>query len=104
MAAWFEVADLKEKIDAWCEVAGEAVERDLIETRFDESRFEAEIRALMIDVSPLLHTIRDLKRVEDHTVNIATRWSRTTTSSFPDLSAVQSAWLRMRWLSARSRL
>jgi phosphate transport system protein len=47
--------------------------RDLIETEIDAESSEAEIEALMNDVSRMLLTVRDLERVGDHAVNVAAR-------------------------------
>ncbi|MFB6295536.1 MAG: phosphate signaling complex protein PhoU [Halobacteriales archaeon] len=66
------IAERDEAVDRRCTEASEVVVRDLIETEID-SGTEAEIQALMDDVSRLLLTIRDLERVGDHAVNIAAR-------------------------------
>jgi len=70
--ACYAIADRDEAVDRRCTEASEVVVRDLIETEID-SGTEAEIQALMDDVSRLLLTIRDLERVGDHAVNIAAR-------------------------------
>jgi phosphate transport system protein len=69
----FEIDDRDDEIDAMCEDASSTVVRDLIETEIDDSSSDADIEALMSEVSRLLLTIRDLERVGDHAVNIAAR-------------------------------
>ena len=72
-AACLEIDDRDDDIDALCEDASSTVVRDLIETEIDETSSDADIEALMSEVSRLLLTIRDLERVGDHAVNIAAR-------------------------------
>jgi phosphate transport system protein len=70
------VAARDDDIDALCRDASESVVRDLIESEMTdatEAPDDAEIEALMQDVSRLLLTIRDLERVGDHAVNVAAR-------------------------------
>ncbi|MFB6205244.1 MAG: phosphate signaling complex protein PhoU [Haloglomus sp.] len=67
-----EVATHDDEVDAACEHASDEVVRSLIETELDDPE-DADIEALMDDVSRLLLTIRDLERVGDHAVNIAAR-------------------------------
>ncbi|MDR9431338.1 MAG: phosphate signaling complex protein PhoU [Natronomonas sp.] len=71
--ACFEINDRDDEVDARCERASSIVVRDLIETEIDSDSSDAEIEALMAEVSRLLLTIRDLERVGDHAVNIAAR-------------------------------
>jgi phosphate transport system protein len=71
--ACFEINERDDEVDALCERASSIVVRDLIETEIDSDSSEAEIEALMTEVSRLLLTIRDLERVGDHAVNIAAR-------------------------------
>ncbi|WP_336034525.1 phosphate signaling complex protein PhoU [Halobacterium yunchengense] len=71
--ACYDIAARDDDLDDRCRVASETVVRDLIETEIDEHSAEAEIEALMQDVSRLLLTIRDLERVGDHAVNMAAR-------------------------------
>jgi phosphate transport system protein len=71
-AACREVAARDDEVDRLCERASDEVVRDLIETELDDPG-EADVDALMDDVSRLLLTIRDLERVGDHAVNIAAR-------------------------------
>ena len=69
----FEVAERDDEIDELCERASTVVVRDLIETEIEAESDDAEIEALMTDVSWFLLTVRDLERVGDHAVNIAGR-------------------------------
>jgi phosphate transport system protein len=84
-----EVAARDDDLDALCEHASEVIFGELIATELDAagSSGTAEagavgasaatgddaIEALMMDVSRLLLTIRDLERVGDHAVNVAAR-------------------------------
>ena len=70
--ACFAIDERDDEVDARCEVASEAVVRDLIETEIETGAGE-EIEALMSEVSRLLLTIRDLERIGDHAVNVAAR-------------------------------
>ncbi len=71
--ACYAINDRDDDVDEMCEQASSTVVRDLIETEIDNESSEADIEALMQDVSRLLLTIRDLERVGDHAVNIAAR-------------------------------
>ena len=71
--ACFEIADRDGDLDEHCRRASNAVMRDLIETEVGDDTSEAEVEALMQDVSRLLLTIRDLERIGDHAVNICAR-------------------------------
>ena len=71
--ACFAIADRDDDLDERCRQASNAVVRDLIETEVDDDTSEAEVEALMQDVSRLLLTIRDLERIGDHAVNICAR-------------------------------
>ena len=70
--ACFAIDERDDEVDARCEVASEAVVRDLIETEIETGAGE-EIEALMSEVSRLLLTIRDVERIGDHAVNVAAR-------------------------------
>ncbi|MCD2198377.1 MULTISPECIES: phosphate signaling complex protein PhoU [unclassified Halobacterium] len=71
--ACYEIAERDDDLDEACRQASETVMRDLIETEIDAESSEAEIEALMNDVSRMLLTVRDLERVGDHAVNVAAR-------------------------------
>lgn len=61
-----------DEIDHLCENASEVVVRDLLKTEL-EGEFGPSVDALFEDVSRMLLTIRDIERVGDHAVNVATR-------------------------------
>lgn len=65
----YAVAERDEAVDRRCEEASTAVIGELIDTEHERDGREA----LMVDVSRLLLTVRDLERVGDHAVNIAGR-------------------------------
>ncbi|MES3518417.1 MAG: phosphate signaling complex protein PhoU, partial [Natronomonas sp.] len=74
--ACFDIDRRDDDIDEMCNSASSMVVRELIDTEFDggsNDGSEAEIQALMNEVSRLLLTIRDLERIGDHAVNIAAR-------------------------------
>jgi phosphate transport system protein len=71
--ACYTIADRDDEIDQMCERATDAVVRELIATKLDGESIDADVEALMGDVSRLLLTIRDLERVGDHAVNVAAR-------------------------------
>jgi phosphate transport system protein len=65
------VGDDDDEIDALCARASDAVAHDLIEREAATDAWELE--RLLDNVSRLLLTVRDFERIDDHTVNIATR-------------------------------
>lgn len=70
--ACYKIAERDDAVDDHCATASDVVVRSLLETEFD-STSEADVEALLADVSRMLLTIRDLERVGDHAVNIAAR-------------------------------
>jgi phosphate transport system protein len=67
----YELAVRDESVDQQCETASETVVRDLL--RRDGSTGDADLEGLLADISRLLLTVRDLERIGDHAVNIASR-------------------------------
>ncbi len=65
-----EIAARDDDLDERCTAASRTVVRDLIERELGETD---EIEQLLVDVSRLLLTIRDLERIGDHAVNVAAR-------------------------------
>ncbi len=69
----YALADRDDAVDQRCEAASETVVRDLLRRDVDTVATETDPEQLMTDVSRLLLTVRDLERVGDHAVNIASR-------------------------------
>ena len=65
-----DIAAKDDDLDQLCTDASRTVVRDLLERELED---EADMESLLVDVSRLLLTIRDLERVGDHAVNIAAR-------------------------------
>ncbi|ATW89704.1 phosphate transport system protein [Halohasta litchfieldiae] len=66
----YELEARDDSVDQQCETASEAVVRDLLAR--DEST-DVDLEGLLADISRLLLTVRDLERIGDHAVNIASR-------------------------------
>jgi phosphate transport system protein len=66
-----ELAERDDELDRLCTDASRAVVRDLITRELDGE--EDDVEDLLVDVSRLLLTIRDLERIGDHAVNVAAR-------------------------------
>ncbi len=69
----YALADRDDAVDQRCEAASETVVRDLLHRDVDTAATDIDPEQLMADVSRLLLTVRDLERVGDHAVNIASR-------------------------------
>jgi len=67
----YELADRDNVVDAQCETASETIVRDLLAR--EESTDSLDLEAHLADISRLLLTVRDLERIGDHAVNIASR-------------------------------
>ena len=67
----YELADRDDTVDAQCEAASETVVRELLGR--EESTDDMDLEAQLADISRLLLTVRDLERIGDHAVNIASR-------------------------------
>jgi len=67
----YELADRDDTVDAQCEAASETVVRELLGR--EESTDDMDLEVQLADISRLLLTVRDLERIGDHAVNIASR-------------------------------
>jgi len=67
----YELADRDDTVDAQCEAASETIVRDLLGR--EESAVPTVLEDQLGDISRLLLTVRDLERIGDHAVNIASR-------------------------------
>jgi len=70
-ALCYALADRDDAVDAQCEAASETVVRELLGR--EESTEAVDLEAQLADISRLLLTVRDLERIGDHAVNIASR-------------------------------
>ena len=67
----YNLADRDNVVDAQCEAASETIVRDLLAR--EEAVENPDLEAQLADISRLLLTVRDLERIGDHAVNIASR-------------------------------
>jgi len=67
----YTLAERDELVDQQCEAASETVVRDLMGREQTTGAVDAD--GLLADISRLLLTVRDLERISDHAVNIASR-------------------------------
>ncbi|MEA1930597.1 MAG: phosphate signaling complex protein PhoU [Euryarchaeota archaeon] len=67
----YSLAERDELVDQQCAAASETVVRDLLGREQSTGAVDAE--GLLADISRLLLTVRDLERIGDHAVNVASR-------------------------------
>ena len=67
----YNLAERDDVVDQQCAAASETVVRDLLGR--EQSTGEVDAEGLLADISRLLLTVRDLERIGDHAVNIASR-------------------------------
>lgn len=68
----YTLADRDDAVDTHCSEISERIVRDLLDRQVDAAG-DVNMEQLLADVSRLLLTVRDLERIGDHAVNIASR-------------------------------
>jgi phosphate transport system protein len=71
--ACYALAERDDAVDDQCAAASEAVVRELIQRDVESDAEAVDLEGILDDVSRLLLTVRDLERIGDHAVNIASR-------------------------------